>query len=386
MPSATYPSANVFDRFRIGIDDISHLVIGPTKIDKFYYIKNRETGNLIKEFVLDDTRPEVDYICGISLIKRGDKFSPHIELATRDKRTRRPVADATAESDNIIENVKARVSLVDCLDNFWHLIHFLESLQDIEIPAGRFSLVGQNEREIIDAIRGGRDEQSVKNIITALAGNVALSDQDINQILHRKERLIEFADGLATRATDESHWTHFFQSNKWVFGYGLKYQILRPEQQQPYLGGQAVTGRGALRGDTLASTVGHIRFTVLVEIKTPATPILGTELYRNGAWKLSEEFTSAISQLLAQIDYWNREGSRSDSSRDSLEGRGSNTVQPQGILVIGSLSQLNQDQDPAVNRAMRETFERFRQSIHGICIITYDELYERARYIVESND
>jgi len=52
-------------------------------------------------------------------------------------------------------------------------------------------------------------------------------------------------------------------------------------------------------------------------------------------------------------------------------------VKPKGIIVIGCLSEVKEDPDK------RSTFELFRQSVHGVEIITFDELYERARFIVE---
>jgi hypothetical protein len=115
-----------------------------------------------------------------------------------------------------------------------------------------------------------------------------------------------------------------------------------------------------------------------VEIKAPGTPLLqGKAEIRSGAWSLSKELTDALAQIEANIDTWNKQGSQQADNRDELENRGIYTVQPKGIVVIGTLSQLNN------SRSKRETFQRFRTSIHGIDIITFDELYERAKYIVE---
>ena len=123
--------------------------------------------------------------------------------------------------------------------------------------------------------------------------------------------------------------------------------------------------------------MGDINFTVLVEIKTPATPLLqGKEEIRNGAWSLSKGLTDALSRIEANIDTWNKHGSAQPDNRDVLESRAVYTVQPKGIIVIGTLSQLDL-------RTKWETFQRFRRSIHGIDIVTFDELYQRAKYIVE---
>ena len=179
---------------------------------------------------------------------------------------------------------------------------------------------------------------------------------------------------------DESKWQNFFERNKWIFGYGLDYQILRQEQTQPHYGGDRVDGQGGQRGDYLTSTLGDMSFIVLVEIKTPVTPLLqGTKEIRNGAWSLSKDLTDSISQIEANIATWEKDGSRQDDNRDRFETENIFTVKPKGIIVIGILAELD-------SRSKRETFQRFRKSIHGIDILTFDELYERAKFIVEYKD
>lgn len=163
-----------------------------------------------------------------------------------------------------------------------------------------------------------------------------------------------------------------------IFGNGLNYEILRQQQSQPTYGGVKMDGKGGQRGDNLMSTTGDLNFTVLVEIKTPAAPLLqGTQEIRNGAWSLSKNLTDALSQIQANIQTWEKQGSEQPENRDKLEKLSVFTVKPKGIIVIGLLSQL-------VDRNKRETFQRFRRSIHGIDIITYDELFERAKFIVEN--
>jgi len=87
----------------------------------------------------------------------------------------------------------------------------------------------------------------------------------------RSESLRKFQDNIEN-VLDEKYWQDFFEENKWIFGYGLNYKILRQEQSQPNYGGAKVDGTGGQKGDYLTSTQGDLRFTVLVEIKTPSTP------------------------------------------------------------------------------------------------------------------
>lgn len=277
-------------------------------------------------------------------------------------------------------DLKARVDLDCCYGKFWELVSFLRTLKGVAVPEGPFSLISQDDAEIVGAIVRDRNPSSLRSIVKELLScGGSLSRQDINQLLKRKERLVEFEGAIGAR-DDENWWQDFFEQNKWIFGYGLNYQILRQEQPQPHYGGTRMDGSGGQKGDILTSTSGDIGFTVLVEIKKPKTPLLhGTEEIRSGAWSLSKQLTDALSQIEANISTW-LERSKLPDNMDRLEGEQIYTVQPKGIIVIGTLKLI------ADVRSKRDTFERFRKSIHGVEILTFDELLHRARYIVDQTD
>ncbi len=370
----------VNDEFFIGKDSFDNVEIHPTPSnDDFYYFYDKVDKRLIKFFILNE-RERVDYVCQVVLIKKMDKFTPRLAFSIRNKYgvIQQLSADKEGQAKDYL--LKANVNLAACHDNFWKLISFLQSLRNIEIPKEIFSLVTQEESEIVAALRG-RNIQSIISIIKQLSSiegvGVALSERDITQLLKRKERLSEFESSIKRQATDENWWQDFFEGNKWIFGYGLNYQILRQTQPQPHFGGTTIAGKGGQVGDYLTSTSGNLSFTVLVEIKTPDTPLLqGTEEIRSGAWSLSKSLTDAVSQIQANIDTWDKEGSRQPCNIEILEKENIFTVQPKGIIVIGSLSQLD-------SRSKRETFQRFRKSLHGVDILTFDELLKRAEFIVE---
>lgn len=368
--------SNKNEDFVVGADDFSDLQINSTPTNEhFYYFYDKKNRRLIKQFVLN-SKTQVDYICQVVLIKKDDNFTPRLALSVRDK-TKKPVEETQVAQTNI----KANVNLNECHENFWKLVSFLQTIREIEIPRENFSLVSQGEAEIVTALQG-RDATSIASIIKQLSGTdgVKLSQDDINQLLKRREKLEIFKKALDAKNNEERKWQNFFEQNKWIFGYGLDYHIIRQEQAQPHYGGTRVDGAGGQRGDYLTSTRGDLNFTVLVEIKTPATPLLqGTKEIRNGAWSLSKDLIDAITQIEANIATWEKDGSQQDDNRDRFETGKIFTVKPKGIIVIGSLSELD-------NRNKRETFQRFRKSIHGIDILTFDELYERARFIIEHKD
>jgi hypothetical protein len=194
---------------------------------------------------------------------------------------------------------------------------------------------------------------------------------------HRTMALSRFRQMLDSPEEPEPQWQKFFEANLWIFGHGLDYRFLHTLQAQADYGGSQLDGRGEQRGDFLMATKAQVGFTVLVEIKTPATALLGRKLYRNQAWEIGSELANGVAQVQAQCAQWAAEGSRQQDNYERLSEAGIYTCQPQGILVIGNTDQLDG------NRAKRETFERFRRNLLNPQILTFDELYERAKFVVE---
>jgi hypothetical protein len=83
-----------------------------------------------------------------------------------------------------------------------------------------------------------------------------------------------------------------------------------------------------------------------------------------------------VTQVQVNCRTWDNEGSRTEANREILGPRRIHTVEPKGILVIGRLSQLSTfDQ--------RQSFELFRRGLFNPEILTFDELYQRAEFIVK---
>ena len=125
--------------------------------------------------------------------------------------------------------------------------------------------------------------------------------------------------------------------------------------------------------------LGSTDFTVLVELKRPDTPLFETLKNRSRSWKLSKYLVEAVSQILAQKASWEIKATQNCyNSKGDLIQQG--TCDPKCILISGSREQFNdnsRDQDIKFR-----TFELFRRNSRNIEILTYDELYERAYYIV----
>jgi len=202
---------------------------------------------------------------------------------------------------------------------------------------------------------------------------------------NRSITLNTFRENIETNNNDESFWQNFFEKNDWIFGYGLNYQFLHLLKDQPYYGGMTYKGTGSQKGDFLMSTEADSKFTILVEIKTPATKLLSysksepiqIKNLRNDVWLLSTDLLGAISQIQVNCRTWSLDSQRSENTRQ-LEKENIFTVEPKGILIIGNTTELVRDE------SIVSCFESFRRNTNNPEIITFDELYKRAEFIVNN--
>lgn len=266
---------------------------------------------------------------------------------------------------------------------FRELTNLYQMADSGEIRSGEYNLVVGRADQIVQTDRGraevlkkllelGYGEELWQTLIDEnpdLATRLSYSKIQID----RSVALREFENNIGDTTKNENYWQNYFNDNEWIFGYGLKYQILGLVAAQPNYGGTQVTGSGGQRGDYLAETQAEVKYTVLVEIKKPHTQIVTDREQRNSCYELGRELIDGVNQIQVNCQTWETEGSRTDGNRDILDD--TLTCKPKGILVVGNLNQLT-------NRGKKVSFETFRRSLSNPEIITFDELLERARFIV----
>lgn len=184
---------------------------------------------------------------------------------------------------------------------------------------------------------------------------------------------------------DEELWQKFFEKNPWIFGYGLNYiylENLDHKKLEQVVQGFHVGGHGK-RVDALMKTKGIVSSLCLVEMKTHETPLLGKNATRPGCWPASSQLVEAVSQVQGTV------AAAIDTIRGSLnpyDERGYPTGEevfnyaPKSYLVIGNLGEFAGEH--GVNKEKLRSFELFRKNLCSPEIVTFDELYERAKFIV----
>lgn len=298
----------------------------------------------------------------------------------------KPIKNCFSLSEEEVRDLRAFIDLIDDVD--------LESEHGQRItwpPAAAPTISADVKREII-----AQNPDLVEEVLKQ-----RLTTKDIVALGYRKEQLKVFEELLRSRAffesrksewgkrRDEDVWQHFFENNKWIFGYSLNYlwlSSLDDRKLEQVVAGYSFNQSGK-RADALMKTRGIINSLCFVEIKTHRTHLLceSATPYRADCWATSPELAGGVAQVQVTVD----KAVRSIATRTRLTDRSGNPTpeevfcyQPKAYLVVGNLGEFRSEN--GVNESKYRSFELWRQNLKNIEVITFDELFERSRSIVHS--
>ncbi|EKT4553217.1 DUF4263 domain-containing protein [Flavobacterium psychrophilum] len=281
------------------------------------------------------------------------------------------------------------------------LFDFIKSIAELEIKDENGFKITDNELKNLiltkeQAFSMYKDNQSLFEEI--FEENV--TKEDILNLVYKKEQLIYFDNLLNNEiffeeekirlniSKDESLWQNFFESNTWIFGFGLQYIINIPLQEkklEQVVEGFDVINRGK-RADALMKSKGIINSLCFAEIKTHKTKLLNAA-YRPSVFPPSTELSGGIAQvqktIQSSIENLINKINPTDSDGNPT-GEEIFLYRPKSFLLVGNLNEFLTEF--GVNKEKYSSFELYRRSIKDIEIITFDELLERAKFIVNSNE
>mgnify|MGYP000341898703 CR=1 FL=1 len=286
-------------------------------------------------------------------------------------------------------------------DEIAKLLEFIANIHSVSFSSGRAinitdeelrrialtnsqvrSLVIDNEDQFSEALRS------------------AITKRDVVAVAYRKKQLEVFRQLLEEpdyfnelktkkQCSDEALWQQFFEKNQWIFGYGLSYiylSSLDEKKLEQVVQGYQV-GQHGKRSDALLKTKGAISSLCFVEIKTHTTTLLSSKSYRAGCWAPSAELAGAVAQVQGTVSYATESirGKLTINDADGFQtGEEAFNYAPKSYLVVGSLSEFIGEHGS--NQEQFRSFELFRRNTASPEIITFDELYERAKFIVHASE
>ncbi|MBB1324049.1 DUF4263 domain-containing protein [Pseudoalteromonas sp. SR45-1] len=277
---------------------------------------------------------------------------------------------------------------------------FLANIQAVDFKTrSKVNITDEELRKIALTTHQAKTFVTENQELFAEALKSEVTTEDLIAVGFRKKQLSVYSqllidqnyfDDIKKRkgCTNEGLWQKYFEKNPWIFGYGLGYIFLSgldDRKLEQVVQGFSVVSHGK-RVDALMKTKGIISNLCFIEIKTHATDLLETKPYRSGCWAPSKELAGAIAQVQGTVASAVENLSSKITPNDKVgdpTGEEIFNYQPKSYLVIGSMDEFVSDN--GVNKDKLRSFELLRKNTSNPEIITFDELYERARFIVHNN-
>lgn len=281
------------------------------------------------------------------------------------------------------------------------LVEFLNHIQSMPLKGGApMKITDEQLRRLVLSSLQAKTLFKDNEELFAEVLKSEITKQDVVAVGYRKRQLQTFErllsdssyfEEVKTRknCSTEAVWQQYFERNPWIFGYGLSYIALSgltDKKLEQVVHGHTVSSHGK-RVDALLRTRGVISSLCFVEIKTHTTALLQKQAYRSGCWAASDELVGGIAQVQGGVAL------ATDSIRLKLTvgdelgnptGEEAFNYLPKSFLVIGSLSEFLGEH--GVNQERYRSFELFRRNTANPEVVTFDELYERARFIVQQHE
>lgn len=285
--------------------------------------------------------------------------------------------------------------------NFAQLKAFLSFINQIDLKGitdKRLKLFDEQDLDdgTIKTLKTILSKQGGGEIIEALINEGIITSKDIVNTSFRKRGLQIFknfidqseywkiysTENSIPTTKEEKAWQAFLEKNEWIFGYGLDYRFQTILQREAHVSDVGLDGSNTVIADYL---LGDKMFTTFIEIKKPSTPLFGKPKNRSNAWSLSEELINSVSQILEQkaSGLLKLEKQQYNSTGEFIQQK---AYDSKVVLIIGHWRELDNSSSQLEREIKKKTFELFRRDSRNVEIITYDELYERAKFIVGDND
>lgn len=277
---------------------------------------------------------------------------------------------------------------------------FLANIQSVDFKSrAKVNITDEELRKIALTAHQAKTFVTENQDLFAEALKSEVTTEDLIAVGYRKKQLSVYENLLSDQiyfddlkkrkeCSNEGLWQRYFEKNPWVFGYGLGYIFLSgldDKKLEQVVQGHSVDSHGK-RVDALMKTKGIISNLCFVEIKTHLTELLESKTYRSGCWAPSQELAGAIAQVQGTVSSA-VENLSSKINPSDKEGNPTGeeifNYQPKSYLVIGSMNEFISDN--GVNKDKLRSFELLRKNTINPEIITFDELYERAKFIVHHN-
>lgn len=286
-------------------------------------------------------------------------------------------------------------------DEIGKFCEFLSNIQSVRLQrTGSINITDEELRRIALTTHQARHLVSDNEELFSEVLRYSLTKKDVVAVGYRKQQLETFHRLLSDpgyfeevkrvkKCSDESLWQKFFEKNQWIFGYGLDYiysSSLDDKRLEQVVRGHHV-GQSGKRVDALLKSRAIASSLCFVEMKNHRTPLLQGKPYRAACWAPSDELAGAVAQIHGTVSYASETIAGKLRVSDSAGFPTPEEIfnfKPKSFVVLGHLGQFANEH--GINEEQFRSFELYRGNMVQPEIVTFDELYERARHIVAANE
>lgn len=356
--SAYSPTAN----FTVGGDSFESLEIRKGTQKGFYYFYNTKTHQIIKRFILHTSVSGIMTMAAVTFIEKDGSYTPRIELSKRKKD--QEIDKETVVIDGATKSISARVELGEANHNFWELIEYIQSIKAVDIPRSGWSAIPAKKKAVLDSIEVDNDfvQKVLFSFSTPKARQLLIDAKkdDVNNLFasvkqaKNKKALVEL-DRLTVDGASEIELEKWIKDNDWVFG--IEY-IRR-------LDGTRI----GIHADTDLLVESLDGYVDLIELKKASShPLFIEDPSHPGSYYPSAKLSLVIGQTIHYLAVM-------DDMRLILKSEDElNVLKPRAKIVIGLSSKLKNEE--------KDALRHLNNTLHGIEILTYDEIKSRAKRLV----
>jgi hypothetical protein len=236
-----------------------------------------------------------------------------------------------------------------------------ELLADVETRDALFSDEGASLlKGLIEWLPRRRDDETARLL-------AELDESDLNsfEVIVGYARLKRFLRAYQENKNDadERFWQRLLTEQGWVLSqlFASPFVVFH---DQVYVGGKTIDNTGGNLADFLYRNV------AVIEIKTPATRLVGDE-YRNNVYPMTAELSGGVVQVL------NNRDSLVENFKSLFPDAGTQMLRPKALLVAGSI------EGEGLTDSRLRSFEQFRNGLRDVDVVPFDELASKAESFLD---
>ncbi|PKH10545.1 Shedu immune nuclease family protein [Planomicrobium sp. MB-3u-38] len=207
-----------------------------------------------------------------------------------------------------------------------------------------------------------------------------LQEKDLDQLntligIANLKKVLSIWENNKLNNASEKFWQSILKENTWI----LSQIFSNPTvliNDEAYVGGKTVNNDSGKLVDFLYANP-FSKDAVLIEIKTPAAPLITPSEYRTGVYSVHKDLMGAVTQVLTYKTSLQREYQALDYNnyRQGVKTE-FDIINPSCVVIAGRF-------DTLIETAHKHSFELYRKELKNVIVITFDELFGRVKGLIE---